>query len=164
MQLLANLIRLPPPGWGWLLHQCLTYSRYSLGRGIFLAGRLHQRWIGYRFMSSKLWLGRCWNASLFASTLWRLLTVTIKFDFLRCCFIVILFISIRIWIRRVLFTIHTHVRRPIFLLFAVPSRVLRCTVFSLNREQTWRFISFKLILRLCLGFVYLPIQRFGLWN
>lgn len=134
MQLLANLIRLPPPGWGWLLHQCLTYSRYSLGRGIFLTSRLYHWWIGCRFMSSQLWLGRCRNASLFASTLWRLLTVTIKFNFLCCCFIVILFMPIRIWIRRVLFTIYTYVRRTIFFLFAVPSCVLCCAVFSLNRE------------------------------
>jgi len=101
MWLLANLICLPPPGWGWLLHQYLTDSRYSLSRGIFLTSWLHHWWVGCGFVSSDLGLGCCWNTSLFHRPTW-FLTVTI-FCFL-CCFIEIFFIPLWIWICRVFST------------------------------------------------------------
>ena len=76
MWLLANLIGLPPPGRGWLRHQYLTDSRYSLSRGILLARGLHHGWGGCGVMSSDLGLRCCWDASFFHRSSW-LLTVTI---------------------------------------------------------------------------------------
>jgi len=139
--LLADLVCLPPPGWGWLLHQYLTYSRYSLSRGIFLACWLHHWWNGCGFMSSDLGLGCCWNASFFHRSS-CLLTVTI-FYFL-CCFIEIFFIPLWIRIYRVLRILQT-TWCTIFFLFSIPSSLITWAIFSLNCQQTWRIVSLKLI-------------------
>ena len=134
MWLLANLICLPPPRWSWLLHQYLTYSRYSLSRWIFLTCWLHHWRSGRGFMSSHLGLGCCWNASLFHRCSW-LLTVTIFYFW--CCFIEIFFISIWIWIRWVLFSILQTTWRTIFSLFSV-SGSLRSSFISLyGQERLW---------------------------
>lgn len=137
MWLLANLVCLPPPGWGWLLHQYLTDSRYSLSRGIFLARRLHHRWVGCGLMPSNLGIGICgfrlrccWNTSLLHRPTW-LLTVTIFC--LLCCFIEIFFIPIWITICRV-FSIYLSIWHPIFLFFTIPSSKIGSALFSLNRQ------------------------------
>ena len=97
--LLANLIGLPPSGWGWLRHQYLTDSRYSLCRGILLACRLHHGWGCRGLVSPNLGLGCCWDASFFHRCSW-LLTVTIITSW--CGFVEVFFIPVWIRICRVL--------------------------------------------------------------
>ena len=128
MWLLANLICLPPPGWGWLLHQYLTDSCYSLSSGILLACWLHHGWSGCGFMSSNLGLGCCWDASFFHRSSW-LLTVTIISS--KCGFIEIFFIPVWIWICRVLFNTVLTTWCTIFFLFTLPRSSISCGIFSL---------------------------------